>query len=154
MSRSSSFTGTGTSTFKCPPQLPRKLLRELARNPVVAGQPVTILQSIFDELRYKIALRTFPVDHLWQIEGSPCQQNLLQIAANIGDLPLAYEMIRLGANLNTTDQYGRTSLFHAVQILKTLALCTEEPQFYPVPNNYEFDTNMGQRIEKVACLLI
>ncbi|TDL22391.1 hypothetical protein BD410DRAFT_898322 [Rickenella mellea] len=138
------------SASKCPPQLPRTLLRELLRDPVVAGGHISFSQSEYDGLRGEVAIRAQPVDHIWPLGGMAYQGTLLQIAATMGDLPLAYEMIRLGANINATDQFGRTPLFIAVQAITTLDLFPEEHQ-PPVPNILP---GMGPRSKMVASLLI
>ncbi|TDL24221.1 hypothetical protein BD410DRAFT_113782 [Rickenella mellea] len=133
-----------TSTLQSPPQLPVDLLQELSRNPDVGEWPYAHSESKIDAFRDKIVHREVPVDHIWPIEGLSCQRSLLQIAASAGSLHLVYEMIRLGANINITDEYGRTPLFVAVQALTMMDRFPDEPR----------PPKVGPRTSLVASLLI
>ncbi|TDL24220.1 hypothetical protein BD410DRAFT_786321 [Rickenella mellea] len=143
-----------TPALKCPPQLPRKLLRELSRNPVVTGGPLAYAQCEIDELRYKVAIRALPVDHSWPIQGTTFHSTLLQIGASTGDLTLAYEMIRLGANVDAIDYRGRTPLLHAIQYLVAADVKTEGRLLQPESNDPYGFQNAGPRMKMVATLLI
>ncbi|TDL24230.1 hypothetical protein BD410DRAFT_786333 [Rickenella mellea] len=142
------------ATHKFAPQLPAKLLQELNENPVMGEGHCAFIQFEYDELRHTIAMRAGPVDQLVSLTRIPVWETLLHIAANKGDVALAYEMIRLGSDLEATDKLGRTALFHAVQSLVALDLREQEPQLYPTYNNAPQLANAGPRFKMVASLLI
>ncbi|TDL24233.1 hypothetical protein BD410DRAFT_827242 [Rickenella mellea] len=147
---------TAKATFNSPPQLSRKLLRELLENPIMDGMHLSFSNDEFDEARHNMAIRACLIDQLFSISNSDNQESFLHIASRQGDIPLAYEMIRLGASIDAKDTQGQTALFHALQMFSALTVQMEErpPHSKSENENPHLHPNRAARIKIVARLLI
>ncbi|TDL24224.1 hypothetical protein BD410DRAFT_854271 [Rickenella mellea] len=140
------------------PGLHEQLLLELVWDPVVTQGVPMFGHRRLDEVRYQVALRAFPADHIWPIEG--LHGTLLQFAINSADVTMVYEAIRLGADVDAKDEKGRTALFHVIQCIVSSDISKERPPIHgllwtdPLLGNAPIHPNATPRMKMMASLLI
>ncbi|KAJ3525795.1 hypothetical protein NM688_g8350 [Phlebia brevispora] len=131
----------------CHPCLPPSLLEKLKSDPVLSVSNSCIFQSDFDRFRLgankfgnnRTCVETevvqpcnekaamfpgFPEQLARNMErfGRGDRKTFLHVAARNGDVPLAYEVIRMGIIIDYKDKYGATALFLALEHLLSLSM--------------------------------
>ncbi|KAH6914953.1 hypothetical protein BKA70DRAFT_1396283 [Coprinopsis sp. MPI-PUGE-AT-0042] len=81
------------------------------------------------------------------------KETFLHLAAAKGDLPLAYEVVRMGINLDHQDRNGVTALFLAVLKVAALSMTVDVIDNYPNKNPFpipeEFQTTQPTREDDI-----
>ncbi|TDL24193.1 hypothetical protein BD410DRAFT_112204 [Rickenella mellea] len=99
------------------PHIPKDVLERLLALSIMKGVRSVALSDSFDAIRLKIISHGMGIDDC--PVGGPlrdgAQLTLLQIAAQTGDIPLAYDVIRLGASLDMKNSRGSTALHIAYE---------------------------------------
>lgn len=113
--------------------LPSQLLQQFKDDPVLSTYPSHIYTDTFEKFRFKtvsvknhvfihdeVSLRIkIPHSPVMSLEKDD-QRTYLHMAALLGDVPLAYEMIRMGLDLDLRDKWGMTPLFLACTVLREM----------------------------------
>ncbi|TDL24191.1 hypothetical protein BD410DRAFT_838248 [Rickenella mellea] len=102
------------------PHLPKNVLKKLLELPMMKGSLSATMTDNFDRVRLAIIKHDLGIDGLVDFEvPGPLpdggKRTCLEFAALTGDLILAYEMIRLGATIETKDSDSQTAVHLAYQ---------------------------------------
>ncbi|TDL24195.1 hypothetical protein BD410DRAFT_786286 [Rickenella mellea] len=144
------------------PHIPKNVLRRLLCLQTMKGFSSMVLD--FDEIRQgivnlQVGLDMTVRDILGKDRIPPAQQeNLnvtwLQYAARTGDIPLAYEMIRFGANIEVKDnERGQTALNMAYERYLESQSPTRRMRFPHIDGVSEL-VQVGSRAREIALMLV
>lgn len=178
--------------YRCHPCLPKKLLDEFKADPIIVQRESTIFREDFEQFRVKAlshntsceteVARTVPPEP----RGHPAldervfedlekfhegqNRTFLHLAAKDGDVPLAYECIRIGTAVDHKDADGVTALLLACRSLRATKYVQEQMKTMPVPKTgplaarvppalrtaLSSDTLSGQlaQFQRIAALLV
>lgn len=116
------------------PQIPTNVLQRLKEDETLPYNDSIVFTEEFNLYRHTITAMqldpecdvptSFTRERISRFELTQSQRNTtmswLHLAVCTGDLPLAYEMIRLGTSMSTTDSLGRSPLYLGCYLLSLL----------------------------------
>ena len=162
------FNGQDLKLPYADPQLPPELVRSFESDSTCPPYRSVIFIPEFNVIRHLIAsgeqcpeaiIQTDMALYMRQtigfLPGAPYLVNKstgLHLAATTGDIPLFYEMVRLGCHLEVTDEHGRTPLFAGCERLSSLML-NGKVRTFPGADSTRLRNDV-KRIEKVCILLV
>ncbi|PCH42107.1 hypothetical protein WOLCODRAFT_163525 [Wolfiporia cocos MD-104 SS10] len=143
------------------PSLPKKLLDKLLSDPTIRAGNTMIYDVNFDRFRAlrihgqveptaKITLNFDTEDRRQLGLGDFHGGTFLHFAALIGDLPLAYECVRLNGNIDQRDNTGATALYTAVRYLASLGPIRAVHEWLGIP----WPSFRAEACERIAAMLI
>lgn len=163
-----STASSSSSASSMHPSLPRTLLQSFQADPVISEHPSVIYTDTIEKFRHKVlslhrlsrdtevvthdspgtrplrdiyrSFRSKP-EHLDEFRSDD-KRTFLFLAVCEGDVPLAYECIRMGTTTDRKDKYGCTALLLGCHAVRTLQAARKAAQSARNPTLNTFEGKM------------